>query len=1127
MLSKHKRYYRPELASLNIPGKANRILNIILIVMIMFVIRIWHLTFIQYDTKVDESRKPQRKVVIEPAKRGTIRDRYNIPLAINKIQYQAAIVYSQLKEVPAVSWDVDASGKKVRRYNRREYITKLSELLALELNLSAERLEDLIYSKASFYFQFPFVIKEDLSEKEYYRLKMLEKDWVGIHVQAVPKRVYPKNKVGADIIGYMGAINKNEYEKIIREIKTLQNFVQDYDNGNAPAFPDKITSYNEALERIQELEAHAYTINDSVGKGGIEGKFEQFLRGYHGKKSFYSDARGNFLRELPGTRPPLSGQRILLTISSELQEYAEKLLTQNERIRQAQVSGVDIKERQELSLRQPWIKGGAIVAMEPETGDILALASYPRFDPNDFISSSNPEVNKQKKSNILRWFENEYYLADIWDQKRPLERERYDDENEQFFDEQKMMDWQTYLGFILPEGNLVRKEFLTLNTIEAALNLQNHVERLLELSGQKDSYWLFNYLYTGEAHQPYHLRQMTQETKSLIEKNLKEHSEEAALIRKQIDKHLAHIPNNYDKVLLVDLCRMIVPGHLFTKEIVNKVGKQSLDEYHNASSAISSIVEVVYEMSKELFHELTFKPWRKANEKAFLKQKRLDEKLSKTYPKPYIEYLDAQEKKMFQEFWAAHSNKILTLFLTGKLVAKPTEDLLPYYEHFASWEKELSLGAHKNEAWSSAYHTLKLAIKTIETQLVPSYVKTLRGYHHLTRPLLGRYRHLRKDSQGKQLEKHLAAAFYPIYGYGYGRSQSYRQAATQGSIFKLVTAYEALTQRIKKMKGETINTRSLNPLEIVDASHRKGQELFLGFTQDGSPIPQQYKGGRLIKSASKGIGRLDVIKALETSSNPYFSLLAGDILSSPNDLIRAAKQFSYGSQTGIDLPAEIPGKVPTDLMENRTGLYATAIGQHSLVVTPLQTAVFMSALANKGKVLKPNIIKLTVANKFQENGKKGSNVIRYSPIEIKRMVFLPDIVRSMLIESMRRVVHKQHKSVLNKLSHFYRDYPEAISDYIDLKDQFVGKTSTSESMENIDLDTAHGTNLYTHVWFGGIAFDRDIKSIENDIIVFNDSNGKADLVVIVYLRYGAYGNEAAPLAAQIVKKWREIKSKYE
>src|SRR5207244_225236 len=109
--------------------------------------------------------------------------------------------------------------KKVKKYKRKEYICSLAKLLAKELQLDPERLEDLIFSKAALYYHRPFVIKDELSEKEYYRLKMLEKQWLGIQVQNLPKRIYPLGKVGADIIGYMGAINQQEYEAIIGEIK--------------------------------------------------------------------------------------------------------------------------------------------------------------------------------------------------------------------------------------------------------------------------------------------------------------------------------------------------------------------------------------------------------------------------------------------------------------------------------------------------------------------------------------------------------------------------------------------------------------------------------------------------------------------------------------------------------------------------------------------------------------------------------------------------------------------------------------------------------------------------------------------------------------------------------------------
>ncbi len=138
-----------------------------------------------------------------------------MPLAINRISYQATILYSIIiRDIPVFTWQKDSAGKRIKIFKRKEYIKQLAQLLGYELQLDAERIEDLIHAKASYYLQMPFVIKEDISEKEYYRLRLLEKDWPGLYVRHLPKRFYPRGKVGADIIGYMGAINRTEYEKI-------------------------------------------------------------------------------------------------------------------------------------------------------------------------------------------------------------------------------------------------------------------------------------------------------------------------------------------------------------------------------------------------------------------------------------------------------------------------------------------------------------------------------------------------------------------------------------------------------------------------------------------------------------------------------------------------------------------------------------------------------------------------------------------------------------------------------------------------------------------------------------------------------------------------------------------------
>jgi cell division protein FtsI/penicillin-binding protein 2 len=576
----------------DIPTKANRVLNIILIAIILIITRVWHLAVVQYDQKVEESRKPQRKVVIEPAIRATIRDRFNLPLAINKIQYQGAILYSQLKDIPSIAWEKDVNGKKIKRFKRKEYIKQLTQLLAAELNLDAERLEDLIHAKASYYAQVPFVIKEELTEKEYYRLKILEKDWPGIYARPLPKRYYPRGRVAADVIGYMGAINRQEYEKILHEMKVLESFIKEKEEGKYPELPVGIENSVQARKRLKDLEEKAYTIHDYVGKAGIEGVFEQQLRGFYGKKCFYSDSKGNFLRELPGSKPSLTGHRLLLTISAELQEYAEQLLAQNEQLRVVRLSHLNTAKQTILASKHPWIKGGAIVAMEPQTGEVLTLASYPRFNPNDFILSGKPDIIKEKKRMINQWLENESHLADLWDQRKPLERERYDLLHQVFYDQQSFLSWDFYLDLILNHENPLRAQLNRVKTIEQAFTIQNEVEILQALYEEHSLYSIFNHLYYSEEHIAYP-SPLSLSDKRELENNFHQHALKIIEIKRKLDPYLQSIPSNYDKVLLIDLCRLIVISDRFSLDLFKIVGSQSLAYYREMTIHFFNLIPVI------------------------------------------------------------------------------------------------------------------------------------------------------------------------------------------------------------------------------------------------------------------------------------------------------------------------------------------------------------------------------------------------------------------------------------------------------------------------------------------------------------------------------------------------------
>ena len=243
-------------------------------------------------------------------------------------------------------------------------------MLALDIHVitDEERIEDLIYAKASYYSQVPFVIKEDLTEQQYYQLKALEKEWPALHVREVPRRFYPKGRVAADVIGYMGAINRTEYEKILHEMKALERYIQAREKDEEPDDLPGIEDTGQARRRLKDLQAKSYTLHDYIGKTGIESVHEEQLRGFYGRKIFQTDSKGQFLQELPGSRPPLAGHRILLTLSSELQEYAEQLLAQNEELRVVRKSRLGGVKKTVIADKEPWIKGGGIVALDPSKG---------------------------------------------------------------------------------------------------------------------------------------------------------------------------------------------------------------------------------------------------------------------------------------------------------------------------------------------------------------------------------------------------------------------------------------------------------------------------------------------------------------------------------------------------------------------------------------------------------------------------------------------------------------------------------------------------------------------------------------------------------------------------------------
>lgn len=178
-------------------------------------------------------------------------------------------------------------------------------------------------------------------------------DIPGIKVSVEPVRYYPEGTTAAHILGYLGKISQpNEIEKYIEELN--------------------------------------YSPNDLIGKTGIEESFEQTLRGKNGVRKVEVDSLGNTTNVLEEVKP-IPGDNIYLTIDLKLQQVAEQALKQT--LEAISTGGTyrspwgDYSYGINRRKGRPYIANtGAVVAIDVKTGEVLASASYPAYDPNLFAT---------------------------------------------------------------------------------------------------------------------------------------------------------------------------------------------------------------------------------------------------------------------------------------------------------------------------------------------------------------------------------------------------------------------------------------------------------------------------------------------------------------------------------------------------------------------------------------------------------------------------------------------------------------------------------------------------------------------------------------------------------------------
>lgn len=167
----------------------------------------------------------------------------------------------------------------------------------------------------------------------------------GASIQSQYKRYYPNKNTACHVLGYMGSISES----------------------NSSYYVDKL----------------GYSSTDLIGSSGIESAYETYLHGKSGVKKILVNSSGQYVKTISKSKPK-KGKDVYLTIDLNLQEAAESAL------------------KSAISAAGSQCQSGATVAMDTKTGEVLAMASYPSYNPNIFASGITSKAWKSVQAKNTR-----------------------------------------------------------------------------------------------------------------------------------------------------------------------------------------------------------------------------------------------------------------------------------------------------------------------------------------------------------------------------------------------------------------------------------------------------------------------------------------------------------------------------------------------------------------------------------------------------------------------------------------------------------------------------------------------------------------------------------------------------
>jgi penicillin-binding protein 2 len=300
-------------------------------IFLFFMSRLFSLQVITGQSFVDQANENRIKNVSEPTQRGIITDRNGYVLARNVPSYNVTITPAYL---PADEGAVE------------EIYRQLSALIDLPVNngvINDESVKTFKYCDNDFGITqivyigdtnapyTPVQIKCNIDEKTAKTIEAKTSDWPGVGIEIQPVREYPTGSLTSEIIGFLGPI-----PAILEESLKAQGFV-----------PGR----------------------DKYGYAGVENYLNDLLTGKNGQRTVEVDVAGKEIRNITEPVDAIPGNNLKLTIDVRLQNAAKT----------AMISEINFWNTYLNKIRS---SNGVTIALNPKTGEVLALVSYPTYENN-------------------------------------------------------------------------------------------------------------------------------------------------------------------------------------------------------------------------------------------------------------------------------------------------------------------------------------------------------------------------------------------------------------------------------------------------------------------------------------------------------------------------------------------------------------------------------------------------------------------------------------------------------------------------------------------------------------------------------------------------------------------------